>query len=175
MFQVRFDRTPCPKLHKAWCNRQHEHAGSTCWFQRFAVRWGQCIILALAAQFQGSLHSADISEAFLRGFFFEELSEEDPSQPPRVVEIALPAGTEERLQSFPGYESYNAGAECLSLLKPGVGLKDAPRLWNAALTRVLRLCGFQSTCTDHQPVVLETQQRWKTCHGTIRTCRRHKA
>ena len=78
------------------------------------------------------------------------MSKEDSAQPLRVVEIALPTGTEELLQSFPGYESYNSGTECLSWLKPGFGLKDAPRLWNAALQRVLRKCGLCAVQTDRQ-------------------------
>ena len=119
-------------------------------FSGTTSRWGQRIIIALATQSGWPLYSTDVSEAFLRGITFEELSKEDSTQPLRVVEIALPTGTEELLQSFPGYESYNSGTECLSLLKPGFGLKDAPRLWNAALQRVLRKCGLCAVQTDRQ-------------------------
>jgi hypothetical protein len=47
-------------------------------------------------------------------------------------------------------EDYDAGSECLSLLKPGFGLKDAPRLWNLAIGQVLGKAGLKPTNTDHQ-------------------------
>ena len=91
-------------------------------------RWGQRIVLAISTQFGWPLISADVSEAFLRGITFQELAQMDTSQPLRVVEIALPVGSEELLRTFPGMENYDPTSECLSLLKPGFGLKDAPRL-----------------------------------------------
>ena len=46
--------------------------------------------------------------------------------------------------------NYNPAEECLSLLKPSFGLKDAPRLWNLALQNVLKEAGFIATQTDRQ-------------------------
>ena len=113
-------------------------------------RWGQRLVLAIATQFSWPLISADVSEAFLRGITFKQLAELDRSQPLRVVEIALPAGSDELLRTLPGMESYDGSTECLSLLKPGFGLKDAPRLWNLALQRVLSQCSLHFVQTDRQ-------------------------
>ena len=113
-------------------------------------RWGQRLVIALATQFNWDLVSADVSEAFLRGITFEQLSSLDKTQPLRVVEIALPPGTDSLIRLLPGMEDYDAGSECLSLLKPGFGLKDAPRLWNLAIGQVLGKAGLKPTNTDHQ-------------------------
>ena len=64
-------------------------------FSGTTSRWGQRVVLAVATQFGWPLVSADVSEAFLRGITFKQLSEMDTSQPLRVVEISLPAGSEE--------------------------------------------------------------------------------
>jgi len=93
-------------------------------FSGTTSRWGQRLVLAVATQHSWSLMSADASEAFLRRITFEQLHELDKSQPLRIVEISLPPGTEQLAQSLPGMEGYNPSAECLSLLKPGFGLKD---------------------------------------------------
>ena len=113
-------------------------------------RWGQRIVVAFAVQFGWKLVSADVSEAFLRGITFQELHSLDPSQPLRKVEISLPPGTAELIRSLPGMSDYDGASECLSLCKPGFGLKDAPRLWNLALNQVLSKADLQAANTDKQ-------------------------
>jgi hypothetical protein len=119
-------------------------------FSGTTSRCGQRIVLAASVQFGWPLVSADVSEAFLRGITFEQLAKLDSSQPLRVVEIALPSGSEELLRTLPGMHDFNPAEECLSLLKPGFGLKDAPRLWNLALQNVLKEAGLIATQTDRQ-------------------------
>ena len=36
------------------------------------------------------------------------------------------------------------------MLKPGYGLKDAPRLWNKDLKRALVSIGLKATCADKE-------------------------
>ena len=67
-----------------------------------------------------------------------------------MVGIALPSGSEELLRTLTGMSNYNPAEECLSLLKPGCGLKDAPRLWNLALQNVLKEAGLKATQTDRE-------------------------
>lgn len=122
-------------------------------FSGTTSRWGQRIVLAASVQFGWPLVSADVSEAFeafLRGITFQQLAKLDESQPLRVVEIALPSGSEELLRTLPGMTDFDPSEECLSLLKPGFGLKDAPRLWNLALQNVLKEAGLTATQTDRQ-------------------------
>ena len=47
-------------------------------------------------------------------------------------------------------EDFDSSKECLELLKPGFGLRDAPRLWNLALARVLAKAGMRPLSNDHQ-------------------------
>ena len=56
-------------------------------------------------------------------------------------------------------EGYNPSVECLSLLKPGFGLKDAPRLWNLALHQVLDQGGLKPVQTDKQLFVKHRNER----------------
>ena len=50
----------------------------------------------------------------------------------RSVQLELPAGSVELLRTLPGMSDFDPQVECLNMLKPGFGLKDAPRLWNKA-------------------------------------------
>ena len=88
-------------------------------------RWGQRLVSIFAVQFG---HSSEM----------------------RSVQLILPQGSEELLRTIPGMEDFNPDMECLELLKPGFGLKDAPRLWSLALTRVLSKVGLQPVTTDRQ-------------------------
>ena len=113
-------------------------------------RWAQRLLIALSVQFRWRLISMDVSEAFLRGISFKELHEEDPSKPLRTVQVILPPGSGELLRSLKGMESFNEEAEVLEMLKPGFGLKDAPRLWGLALKRVLKEIGARPITIDPQ-------------------------
>ena len=113
-------------------------------------RWGQRLIIILSVQINWSLLSLDVSEAFLRGITFQELHEEDPSKPMRSVQLKIPPGSVELFRALEGMEDFNEHEEALEMLKPGFGLKHAPRLWNLALKRVLREIGVQPIQTDQQ-------------------------
>jgi hypothetical protein len=56
-------------------------------------------------------------------------------------------------------EDFDGTTECLSLLKPGFGLKDAPRLWNLALQQVLAEGGLHCVNTDRQLFVKHVNGR----------------
>ena len=53
-------------------------------------------------------------------------------------------------RTIPGFEDFNPALETLSLIKPGYGLKDAPRLWNMALTAALETVGLKPLQADPQ-------------------------
>ncbi|CAJ1426200.1 unnamed protein product [Effrenium voratum] len=57
------------------------------------------------------------------------------------------------LRMQPGYEDFNPEVEVLRLLRPGFGLKDAPRLWLLALRRALAEIGVTPTTIDPQTFV----------------------
>ncbi|CAE7314416.1 RE2, partial [Symbiodinium necroappetens] len=123
------------------------------------TRWGQRLLLAIAVQQGWPLKSADVSEAFLRGLSFEELHRTGVDKELREVQLLLPPGSLELIRSVLGLETFNPESEVLHLLKPGFGLKDAPRLWNLALKRVLKKVGLQPTNVDPQLYVLHADGR----------------
>ena len=102
-----------------------------------ASRWAQRLLVGICAMRGWVLHSADISQAFLRGVTFEELSKLEPSQPHRRVAMEVPPGSVPLLRELPGMRDFDASKEVLELLRPGFGLKDAPRLFMLALGRAL--------------------------------------
>lgn len=105
--------------------------------------------MSIAVQMQWSLWSADISEAFLRGLSFEQLHLEEGEEL-RKVELALPTGSEHLIRTIEGYHDFDPTSEILILLKPGFGLRDAPRLWLLALKGVLASIGAVPTKIDPQ-------------------------
>ena len=113
-----------------------------------STRWGQRLLITIAVQRKWALWSADISEAFLPGLTFRELHEEGGEL--REVQITLPPGGEHLLRTIQGYSDFDPDAEVLVMLKPGFGLKDAPRLWLKALKRVLTKIGVSPTKVDPQ-------------------------
>ena len=121
-------------------------------------RWGQRLILIVAAQMRWPLHSADASEAFLRGLTFEEVAKE-PGETLRACELQLPPGCTPMFRELKGMESFNELSEVLRMLKPGYGLKDAPRLWNKALKKVLAKIGLRATCADKELYVKHGNER----------------
>ncbi|CAE7203697.1 RE2 [Symbiodinium natans] len=114
------------------------------------LRWGQRLLTVLAVQFNWKVASADVSEAFLRGLTFEELHKTGHDAVLREVQLILPAGSLELVKSLPGMSDFDPSTEVLHLLKPGFGLKDAPRLWNLALQKVLKKLGLVATQADPQ-------------------------
>jgi len=121
----------------------------TATFAGTSTRWSQRLLLSIAVQMQWSLWSADISEAFLRGLSFEQLHLEEGEEL-RKVELALPTGSEHLIRTIEGYHDFDPTSEILILLKPGFGLRDAPRLWLLALKGVLASIGAVPTKIDPQ-------------------------
>eukprot|EP00435_Cladocopium_sp_Y103_P051132 s594_g15.t1 len=118
-----------------------------------STRWGQKLLITIAVQRKWALWSADISEAFLRGLTFRELHEEGGEL--REVQISLPPGGEHLLRTIQGYSDFDPSDEVLVMLKPGFGLKDAPRLWLKALkspNQNRSLLGFKGEGDDHLAV-----------------------
>jgi hypothetical protein len=110
------------------------HTGTT-------SKWAQRLVVVAAVEFQWQLYSADISQAFLRGITFEELAKE-PGEIIKQVEVDLSPGSAEILRELPGYAGFDPSKETLRLVKPGFGLKDAPRLWAILLQRALVAAGL---------------------------------
>ena len=121
------------------------------------TRWGQRLVLLMSTQFEWDLISADVSEAFLRGLTLAELYESGVDAVLREVQLIIPTGSEELLRTLPGFENFSSQRECLKLLKPGFGLKDAPRLWSLALRKVLTKIGLKPTKVDAQLYVKHSE------------------
>eukprot|EP00435_Cladocopium_sp_Y103_P048141 s730_g14.t1 len=120
----------------------------TATFAGTSTRWSQRLLIHVATQMQWELWSADISEAFLRGLTFAELHESGGQL--REVQISLPPGGEFLLRDIEGYEDFDPFSEVLVLIKPGFGLRDAPRLWLLALKKVLTRIGVTACQGDQQ-------------------------
>ena len=125
---------------------------STECFSGTSARWAQRLLLAVAVERQWTVAAADVSEAFLRGLTFAQVSE-DSGQPLRSVQLQLPAGAEEVLKEVPGLRDLDFSTECLDMLKPGYGLKDAPRLWSKRLQQCLLELGLKPLKMDPQTYV----------------------
>ena len=72
--------------------------------------------------------SADVSEAFRRGLTFKELFEGGTGAEMRKIQLAPSRKCDELIRTIPGMEDFDSQREGLELLKPGFGLKDAPRM-----------------------------------------------
>ena len=116
-------------------------------FAGTASRWGQRLVVSIAAQRQWSIFCWDVSVAFLQGLTFQELAVMQGT-PERNVCFVPPAGSEQYFQELPGMQAYNPLTEVLRMVKAIYGLKDAPRAWKLQLERVLRLAGGQPLHTD---------------------------
>ena len=57
------------------------------------------------------------------------------------MQLKIPPGSGILFRSLTGMEDFCEETEVLEMRKPGFGLKDAPRLWNIALRKVLREIG----------------------------------
>jgi hypothetical protein len=66
------------------------------------------------------------------------------------VQLQLPSGAVPLFRQLPGMEDFDDSSEVLNMLRPGYGLKDAPRLWNMALRRVLKTLRLIATTCDSE-------------------------
>ena len=118
-------------------------------FAGTTTRWGQRLVNSVAAQQGWPLFTADVSQAFLRGLTFEQAAKmKDEVQ--RDVQFTVPPGSAQILQRLPGFEDFNPLTEVLRMLRCGFGLKDAPRLWNKVLRKVLQDLGLSALQSDQQ-------------------------
>ena len=104
------------------------------------------------------LFTLDVGQAFLRGLTFEQLRAM-PGGKARAVQFRVPPGAVALLQQLPGYEDFNPLQECLDMLRPAFGLKDAPRAWSKACTEALKEIHFIATVADPQIFVRFEDQR----------------
>ena len=77
----------------------------------------------------------------------------------RDVQFTVPPGSVNLLKKLPGYSHFNPLTEALRMLRCGVGLKDAPRLWNKVLRKVLQDLGLMPTQSDPQLYVWHASDR----------------
>jgi len=128
------------------------------------TRWGQRLVNSVAVQHQWPLFTADVSQAFLRGLTFEQAAQmKDEVQ--RDVQFTMPPGSTHLLKKLPGFTDFNPLTEVLRMLRCGFGLKDAPRLWNKVLRRVLKDLGLSPTQADPQLFVWHAPQEFQGGSG----------
>ena len=70
--------------------------------------------------------------------------------PLRSVQLTLPKGAAALLQKLPGHEKFDPLVHALDMIRPGFGLKDAPRLWHLRIDEVLRNMGTDPLVSDPQ-------------------------
>ena len=114
-----------------------------------ATRWGQRFVVSVAVAKGWKLQSADVGSAFLQGVTFEELSSLT-GEPLREVAFEPPRGFAWAFQELPGLEKVDFNKYAMRMLKPGFGLKDAPRAWRVKLHRVLLELGGRPLKVDAQ-------------------------
>ena len=83
------------------------------------------------------LFSVDVSQAFAKGMTFKELSAPTTGLELREVQFDIPHNDLEILRQILAFKGYDPLQECLNMIKPVYGLKDAPRAWRKKLHQVL--------------------------------------
>ena len=68
----------------------------------------------------------------------------------RSVRLTLPKGAAALLQKLPGYENFDFLVHVLNMIRPGFGLKDAPRLWHLRIDAVMKELGTHTLVSDPQ-------------------------
>ena len=127
-------------------------------FAGAATRWAQRLVNSVAAQHEDfALSAFDVGSAFANGMTFAELAELT-GEPLRAVQFELSAADVALLQCIPGFENFNPHLECLSMIKPIYGLKDAPRAWRKKLHVILTEGGMQQLYADSQLYVAHMPQ-----------------
>eukprot|EP00971_Amphidinium_carterae_P001637 32933-Amphidinium_carterae.1 len=114
-----------------------------------ATRLSQRLVASEAACRNWELAQVDITKAFLQGVSYEELAAES-GRPINEVNFEVPAGTLPALRSIEGYESFDPRYEVLGLLKPGTGLRDAPKAFSIKLRKVTHEFGWRSSIVDSE-------------------------
>jgi len=119
-------------------------------FSGTASRQGQRLVNYMAANREDFiLSSCDVGSAFLKGLTFEQVAKMT-GRPKRTVQLRLPAESVVFLRMIPGFERFDPNAHCLEMLRPGFGLKDAPRLWNQRVGQTMTRMKIHGTVSDPQ-------------------------
>ena len=121
-------------------------------FSATATRQGSRGVNCFAASEKLDLWSLDVSGAFLKGLTFAEIKEITGTL--RSVQLMVDAPTAEVLRTFPGWENFDPQTECLDMLRPMWGLRDAPRLFTLRFSAVLRDTGHVPTQADSKTFLL---------------------
>eukprot|EP00971_Amphidinium_carterae_P298645 5933160-Amphidinium_carterae.2 len=104
------------------------------------------------------LASLDVRKAFLQGATYAELAEEGTGVVKEVC-FEVPPGTVAILRRIHGYETFDPKTEVLGLLKPGNGLRDAPRAFSVKLRKRTREFGWVSSTVDPELELLWDSKR----------------
>jgi len=112
-----------------------------------ATRWGQRIVVSVAAQNRWTLLSADVGTAFLRGLTFGELASLT-GEVERHVCFDPPAAYRDIFTRMAKFDKFCWERETLKMVKPIYGLKDAPRAWRKKLHESLLALGLHSLLSD---------------------------
>ena len=92
---------------------------------------GQRAVVATAVQQQRPMASLDVSEAFLKGFTFDEIQERRGG-PKRRVSLILPRPRQGEpsgvsiLRTIKGYDNFNDSVEVLEMLRGGIDRRAKP-------------------------------------------------
>ncbi|CAK0873269.1 unnamed protein product [Prorocentrum cordatum] len=106
-------------------------------FSATASRQTQRIVNFIAASRpKWVLWSCDVGSAFLKGLTFQDVAYMT-GEPLRTVQLDLPKDTVKIARQFEPLSNYDVSRHCLEMVRPGFGLKDAPRLWNLKLKQVM--------------------------------------
>eukprot|EP00971_Amphidinium_carterae_P039991 785004-Amphidinium_carterae.4 len=117
-------------------------------FSATASRLAQRIVVSESMMHDDwQLAGVDIRKAFLQGVTYAELAKET-SSPMKEVNFEVPPGTVGILRTIEGYHDYDPKLEVLGLLKPGTGLRDAPRAFQVKLRQSTARFGWISSIVD---------------------------
>jgi hypothetical protein len=89
-------------------------------------------------------------------------------EPLRQISFTPPTNCEHLIRELKGFESFSSAVECLDLLRPVYGLKDAPKAWRIKLDHALKSIGILQCRTDPGIYVMHDASKklvlMITCH-----------
>ena len=130
-----------------------QQSNSLSTFSATASRWSQRLVVSITVQRSWKLFGLDVAQAFLKGLTFDQLNDLEKAKGGstiRAVQFRVPPGAVAILQRLEGYHDFDPAREVLDLVRPGFGLKDAPRLWSMALQQALQDLDWHPTKIDPQ-------------------------
>jgi hypothetical protein len=127
--------------------RGFEDVEDTTTFASTATRWAQRMIASIAMLEGWDIWIADVATAFLQSDSFETMAQNEGTEV-RHVCLLPPKGYEAEFQKLKGFQDIDFNVECLQLLRPAYGLKDAPRAWKMKLESELLKLDAKACPTD---------------------------